>query len=273
MENRLPKILVGLTFFLILWGGIVHNTESSLACPDWPLCFGRVMPKMEGRVAIEHGHRMLAATVGLLTILLAVRLRKKPGRRLALAAVFLVIFQGALGGITVIYRLPSLVSTAHLATSMLFFAVVIRVARKTSPPAPLLSKERVARGRVRSGRGWILATLILVYLQLLLGAFIRHTGAGLACPDIPFCHGDPWPSYPSQWFHMLHRWLGLLVFLIALPLPFILKKRSALLVPLLVLLQIGLGIASVETLLGLPAVTAHLGVGALLWGVMVSLAL
>src|SRR5690348_558407 len=77
--HRLAKILVVLIFGLLLLGGIVHNTGSSLACPDWPTCYGSLMPKMEGGVAIEHSHRLFAATVGLLTIVLAFLLYRQGG--------------------------------------------------------------------------------------------------------------------------------------------------------------------------------------------------
>src|SRR3954447_1409624 len=116
--RRFAIVTASCTFLLLLMGGLVHNTRSSLACPDWPLCYGQVFPKMEGGVLIEHSHRLVASTVGLLTVLVAGWLYRRRERRLfrvALAAVALVVFQGLLGGITVLYRLPTWVSTTHLA--------------------------------------------------------------------------------------------------------------------------------------------------------------
>src|SRR5512138_2019820 len=109
------------TYLLILIGGLVHGTGSSLACPDWPTCYGSLMPKMEGGVLIEHSHRLAAGTVVIMTLALA-GLLTAAGRRDATLrslrpfgwmAVGLVFAQALLGGITVIFRLPTPVSTAH----------------------------------------------------------------------------------------------------------------------------------------------------------------
>src|SRR5215468_2558833 len=118
---RFVVSLTVLTFVLLLMGGLVHNTRSSLACPDWPLCFGSAFPKMVGGVAYEHSHRLAATTVGLLTVALLVTLALRGRWKLGAIGLLLVVFQGVLGGITVIYRLPTMVSTSHLAVSLIFF--------------------------------------------------------------------------------------------------------------------------------------------------------
>ncbi len=299
-EHRLAVLLCVLTFLLLLLGGTVHNTGSSLACPDWPLCYGTFFPEMKGGVAIEHSHRLLAGTVGLLTILLAVLIQKRRGGdrlliRVAWIAVAAVVLQGLLGGITVIYKLPTLVSTAHLGLSFLFFMMVVWMAWKTTlsltlPPqgggdsigegknnTPSLD----GRGQGEGGRGWLVFVIVLVYLQSLLGAFVRHTGAGLICPDIPFCNGSPWPSdlHPIFRLHMAHRWLGVLTALMIFSLPIILWKKMHLRsiyrftmgALFLVMLQIFLGVATIITQKGIVPLTAHLGVAALLLATLVSL--
>src|SRR5437763_11412038 len=109
--HRFATAIAGVCFLLLLVGGLVHNTNSGLACgTDWPRCHGTWMPKMEGNVLVEHGHRLLAATVGFLTVLLAIAItiaEQRRGvagpsvRRLGLAAGGLVIAQGLLGAATV----------------------------------------------------------------------------------------------------------------------------------------------------------------------------
>jgi len=129
------------TYLLILIGGLVHGTGSSLACPDWPTCYGTFMPKMEGGVLVEHSHRIAAGTVVILTLALAALLtasRDPAARRLrpfGWLAVGLVTVQALLGGITVLLRLPTLVSTLHTATSLLFFMAVLYLAVRARVPA------------------------------------------------------------------------------------------------------------------------------------------
>src|SRR3990172_3085212 len=97
--KRINLAAIFFTFCLILLGGLVHNTGSSLACPDWPLCFGQVFPKMEGGVLVEHSHRLLASLIGFLTIGLVFFGRKTELNKLTQFALVMVIFQGLLGGI------------------------------------------------------------------------------------------------------------------------------------------------------------------------------
>src|SRR2546423_9799374 len=111
--RRFAVVTASCTCVLLLMGGLVHNTRSALACPDWPLCFGQVFPKMEGGVLVEHSHRLVAATVSLLAAVLMVwawlaarRTRDTRLAWLATGAFGLVLAQALLGGITVIYRLP-----------------------------------------------------------------------------------------------------------------------------------------------------------------------
>lgn len=269
LEKYLSFLLVAATFLLILAGGIVHNTGSSLACPDWPLCYGQVLPEMKGGVAVEHTHRLIATGVGLLTVILALLLSRKRGGekklvRLAWLAVVLVVIQGVLGGITVLLKLPTLVSTAHLALSLLFFSLVIVIAWRVSGGSSVSFSRHPL----------IPLTAILVYLQSILGAAVRHTGSGIVCPTIPFCHGALWSisGDPRQILHMTHRWSGVAVFLFTLALPFFGGRSLPFFVPpILALLQVVLGLVSVVTVLGVVPLTAHLGVAALLLGVMVAL--
>jgi len=214
----------------------------------------------------------VATLTGFLTVVLCVWLLWKGNRglkKVGVAAVFLVIFQGVLGGITVLYRLPTAISTAHLATSMLFLCLMVAIAFWSFNPQFTPSRT------LSSLRPWLVGTLIAVYLQIVLGALVRHTGAGLACMDIPLCRGSLWPegAPPILQAHMLHRIFGSIVAILVFATSWRVYRtaegipalrRLALLAPFLVSLQIALGLWSIHSALGLLPVTAHLGTGALL---------
>ncbi len=180
---RFSLILACCTLVLIFIGGLVKSTDSGLAVPDWPLSYGRFMPPMVGGILFEHGHRMAAATVGFLTVLLALFLTWKEDRpwvkKTAWAAVGLVIFQGVLGGITVLLRLPKPVSIAHACTAQTFFCVTVCLAVWTSR---FWRSEQPARSEPAKTIPLHRLTLALVglcFVQLILGATLRHTGRAL----------------------------------------------------------------------------------------------
>src|SRR6059036_568371 len=123
--HRLAVVTAATTGVLLFVGGLVTSTGSGLAVPDWPLSFGQVFPPMVGGVLFEHGHRLAASAVGCLTLALAlctVLADTRPGvRALGLLALFAVILQGILGGVTVLYRLPVAVSVTHACLAQIFF--------------------------------------------------------------------------------------------------------------------------------------------------------
>ena len=275
----IPTVVI--TLLLIAWGGIVHMTGSSLACPDWPLCYGQVFPRMQGGILIEHGHRMIAGLVGLLTIIIFVLARHGAHaghigfKRLTLLALVLVVVQVTLGGITVIYRLPTLISTAHLSMSMLVVASFWAIALKSRAPGH-------ADKHVRRGFALAVVTALLVYSQIIIGGMVRHTGANIVCTELLSCNGSLWPTDPIQTqFHMAHRYYGVFVTLfVAVAALWWLRsrrqepwtRRVALLMLFLAPLQVGLGLVSVAFNLDMVPVTGHLLVAALLLLGQVSLA-
>src|SRR5438477_297 len=143
--HRLAAATAAATFVLLFVGGLVTSTGSGLAVPDWPLSFGRVFPPMVGGVLFEHGHRLVAAAVGCLTLLLALWIaiaEPRPMVRAAgLLALFAVVLQGVLGGVTVLYKLPLAVSVTHACLAQAFFCLTVALTivtgrRWASPPAP-----------------------------------------------------------------------------------------------------------------------------------------
>jgi len=274
------------TYLLIMIGGLVHGTGSSLACPDWPLCYGSLLPKMEGGVLVEHSHRLAAGAVVFLTLALAVMLQRSATpalRRLrpwGWLAMGLVIAQAVLGGITVLLRLPTPISTAHTATSVLFFVTVLYVAVRSQPrsaaeaPAPAL-----AAGRVRLA----LVAAVAVYFQIVLGGLVRHSGAALACLDFPLCRGAIWPDvHPTVLIHVLHRMGAVTVAALTLVAAVATlggaRERAdlrALAATALALVgaQIALGFKAVRTFLDLVTVEAHLGVATALLATLILIVL
>ena len=217
LEFRLARASVAATFALLVIGGMVHATGSSLACPDWPLCYGQFFPAMEGGVLYEHGHRLVALAVSLLTVALAVvvwRRRRETAVRVgSLVAVGLVLFQASLGALTVIWKLPLIVSSGHLATSMAFFSLLVWLAWRLAPQSPA-GDGAAAPGGVRALAG---AAALGVYLQIVLGALVRHTGSGLACgTSVVLCEGVAWPVGGPAQLVTLHRIVGVLVALLVL---------------------------------------------------------
>lgn len=217
--HRFACFLAACTLLLIAAGGMVTSTGSGLAVPDWPNTYGQFMftfpmKNMVGGIFYEHGHRLIASTVGFLTIILAVWIWKVDPRswmrRLGFIALAAVIVQGVLGGITVLYFLPAPVSIAHAGLAEIFFCLTVAIAVFTSPRWLAPSLPLVDDGMLRRVAK---TTTGLVYVQILLGAAMRHTGAGLAIPDFPLAFGR---LVPPVWnagvaIHYAHRVGALIV--------------------------------------------------------------
>ncbi|HKP36716.1 MAG TPA: COX15/CtaA family protein [Pyrinomonadaceae bacterium] len=177
--HRFALIVAGATFFLILAGAKVTSHDAGLATYDWPLSNGQVFPEMVGNLYWEHGHRMIATVVGMLTIALAVyiqiREKRKWVKRLAWAALGGVIAQGLIGGLTVKMKLPLAVSTAHATVAQLFFLTTVSLAVFTSP-SWFAHDSEMREGEGVSIRTMGVISLALILAQLVLGATLRHWG-------------------------------------------------------------------------------------------------
>jgi len=279
MLHLFAKFVVACTVFLVLAGSLVTSTDSGLAVPDWPTTYGWNMftfpPSMwVGGIFYEHGHRLIASTVGVLTIVLAIwiwRVDPRPWmKRLGVAALAAVILQGILGGITVLYFLPTPVSTAHAGLAEIFFCLTVAIALFTSPRW-IGETDAVDDERLRT---LATGTTILVYVQILIGAAMRHSDAGLAIPDFPWMFGG---LVPDRWnagiaVHFAHRVGAVFVTVAVLSTAGrvcsryagrgVLVRPAALIVGL-VMVQITLGAFTVLTRLNVAVNSAHVVCGAL----------
>jgi cytochrome c oxidase assembly protein subunit 15 len=172
------------TFFLIIAGALVTSNDAGLSVPDWPTSFGSFrMPRMVGGVKFEHGHRMIAGTVGILTIILALTLWIKDSRRwvkwIGGAAVLAVLAQAALGGITVLFHLPVAISTSHATLGQIFFCLAASLAFFTRADWRW-DEPKLEDAATPSLQHLTVATTGVILVQLILGAAYRHSGMGVA---------------------------------------------------------------------------------------------
>jgi cytochrome c oxidase assembly protein subunit 15 len=290
--NRFAKLVAAATFVLIFIGGLVTSTGSGLAVPDWPTTYGHFMfsfplSQMVGGILYEHGHRMVATVVGFLTTVLAIWLWIKEPRRwvkwFGFGALVAVILQGGLGGITVLYKLPTPVSVAHASVAQAFFAITIGLAIFTSKEWLLAEPKNLDMAKP-SLHTLTVTTTAVIFIQLILGAIMRHLGAGLAIPDFPLAFGKIIPPLVSQQIvvNFIHR-VGALVVSLFVIWTFIQifrfhKNNARLLGPALLLaaaliIQIILAGFTIWTKKAVLPTTAHVATGALLLGTSLVLSL
>ncbi|QDT68893.1 Heme A synthase [Planctomycetes bacterium MalM25] len=247
--HRWAWVLCCATFPLIWVGGLITTTDAGMAVPDWPGTYGYNLFLYPWRtwlfgpwdLLVEHGHRLFASGVGLLTIALLVvvwRNDRRPWlRRLAIAALALVLFQGVLGGLRVVLN-ERLLAMLHGTTGPLFFGLTAAIVAATAKP-PADETPRATR--------WVWLLPILAFLQLFAGASLRHA------PEAS--------SFNTFAVHVqAHLWGALLVTLAVLATAWITWRRpvgqvrrwlAALLLGV-VLLQVSLGVATWITKYRLP---------------------
>ena len=269
----------------LLWlGSVVHATGSSLACPDWPTCYGTMIPEMTGGVFWEHLHRLVAG--GLVLIFAAATYtawkseRRRPALRWwAVAGIGFLLVQSVLGGLTVLMQLPDAVSTAHLALAFLFLGLATALTVATSPR--WTSGMGPTRG-LAGLRTIALGATMLTFLQSVLGGVVRHMDAGLVCPDIPLCLGRWVPPLETATVvvHFGHRVLGIGVLATVLvlsarairELSASTAKTLAVGAGVLAVLQVGLGFLTVHMRLAVVPASLHTLVAATILSLTTALA-
>jgi cytochrome c oxidase assembly protein subunit 15 len=263
--RRYAAFVACATFLLIIAGALVTSNDAGLSVPDWPTSFGTFrMPRMVGGVKFEHGHRMIAGTVAILTAILAVWLwrteRRAWVRKLGGLAVLAIIAQALLGGITVLFFLPVAISVSHACLGQLFFCITVSLALFTRVDWRW-DEQRFQDSGSPSLRQVSAGTTVAVFLQLMVGAAFRHNGFGI----IPHVIGAVVVTVGVLW--MLVR------ILVRYPREPRLVRPAALLSGLLVI-QIALGVSSYTVKMAainapqpLPSVvnvtTTHVAIGAL----------
>lgn len=257
-------ITAGLFFLLLIWGNLVAGMQAGLACPDWPLCHGKFLPPMRVDIWMEFLHRVLAALAApSLVLLVRRRISSYQGvlKAIPLAALALVALEIGIGGAVVLLGLPVQLTTVHFMIGLAMYLLVLYMAFCDG-------RERPALLSLSGYAGPLFCVLLLVFSQASLGAYLRHSGSGLACPDFPTCNGL---LLPALWdlptaTNFTHRVLavGTLLTTLLLYLASLLDQRlkarhSALFVlACLVALQIGIGAAMVKTGLSYPITSLHL---------------
>ncbi len=283
------------TLALIAIGGLVTSKGAGMAVPDWPTTYGYNMfffpiSEWKGGIFYEHTHRLFASWVGFLTMALTGWLLWKESRpalrRLGVLALVLVIVQGILGGLRVVW-FKDQIGILHAALAQSFLTLLVCLAFMTSK----LWRRVESSGLTTQAPRWLLIGACLVFAQLLLGATLRHEHAGLAIPDFPLAYGKLWPATDPEtmirinsahadvtitpfqiYVHMAHR-IGALVVLIASVL--ITRKivraaaghtiltRLAWTWQILILAQATLGACTIWTGKAADIATLHVVVGAL----------
>jgi cytochrome c oxidase assembly protein subunit 15 len=203
-------LLCALTTGLIVLGALVRAHGAGLACPDWPLCFGELLPEMDLKVGFEWSHRLVAGSVSLIFLGLGIALLRRPELRRSAGRLYgvtggLLLAQVILGALTVWQLLAEWTVTSHLITGNAFNAglllLALRLAENRAGPASLPT------ARERAG---VTIVGVLLALQMVLGGLVASGYAGLACPEWPTCNGGVWfPSLGgSVGLHLAHRMTG-----------------------------------------------------------------
>jgi heme o synthase len=277
--RRLAVVTIAATFVLIAVGGLVRATDSGLGCPDWPRCFGRLVPPAELHAWIEHSHRLVASVVMALVALMVVaawRTGQDRAVRLgSVAALVLVLAQAVIGAFVVWWKLEAESVTLHLATALALVALLIFIGFRSRWPADRSRRQAQDRRFVRL----VAAGAGLTYLQMLIGSTVTGYHAGLAYP-LDVLLPDLGPGVAR--IQLAHRAMAMVVGAVVVAI-WLAARRSQRAHPTvtrlagyaagLVAVQIGLGVANVANRLSALTVVPHLAVGALLWGTLVALLL
>ena len=266
----LAKTALGLLFILLIWGNAVSGLKAGLACPDWPLCHGEVIPPFRWDIYVEFSHRVVGAVTSVVLFILCYkrfRAYTSGYKILPLSVVTLLLIQIVLGGIVVLAKLPVNLTTIHFTNAIIIFSITLYMVYFDGI-------RRKPDFSFSGPAGIFFALFALVLIQASLGAYVRHLEAGLACPDFPKCLGYWIPPELSGKVlaHFSHRTLAYLLtvgFIFLLILCGKVKalkkaKKNVSWAVALLFLQIGLGMAVVISKLTFYVTAIHLSIGLLI---------
>lgn len=277
--RRLATVSAAATLLLIAMGGAVRATDSGLACPDWPACFGQWIPPADLHMWLEHSHRLWAGVVLLLilalTVLTLLRHRQRPVLpALSVTAAVLVLVQAGLGAAVVLLHLRASLVTAHLGMSLVVVACLAVIAVLARPERAPDATEAATR---RVGR-WAVVAATLVFAQALLGGHATGRGAAYVFNRVPIWLADgPWTGHAREWLHVTHRFAGYLVAVAVIAFAVVARRTwraqggpawlrwLPTVAAALVLVQVGLGITNVLTRATVASAIPHLAVASWVW--------
>jgi heme a synthase len=270
------------TLLLIAMGGAVRATDSGLACPDWPACYGKWIPPADVNMWFEHSHRLWAGVIGIavawLTGWTLLRFRHRPALwGLSVAASVLVLVQAGLGAAVVLLHLRAGLVTSHLGMSLVVVGCLVVLAVLARPDAgpPHQGARRVGR--------WAAGVGGLVFLQALLGGQATGRGAAHVFNAVPiWLAPDAWTGHAREWLHVTHRAGGYLVAVAVAVFALAVRRlrRADPTLPswtgwlpwlavALVVVQVALGLTNVLTRATVWSAIGHLTVASWLWATFV----
>lgn len=275
-------VYTALIFLNLLYGPLVRATNSGLACPDWPFCFGKIFPNFDFQIFMEVGHRFYSMSLGIILLVGTVWTAITPELRRPflgyfLVGILLIISQAGLGALTVLWSLDATTVNLHLLNAILFLLCIFTAALKAKHLSNEDTTTRFVSLRSLLGKSQLplFVGVLLVFFQIILGGRVSSNYAGLACLEFPTCNGEWIPSYPDPkaQIQVQHRFGAYLVafYLLLINLYGIFKgfsdrnKKLIRMAIAVLLVQIVIGVINVYAKLPWLVTAAHTGFAVLLF--------